>query len=58
MNFTVAGGLQAKNLDLLKPLIKEFPELSIDAEGKLRDEKDKLDFIAVKKYLEKAKEIF
>jgi hypothetical protein len=33
----VAGGLSAETLLLVKPLIPEFPNLSIDAEGRLRD---------------------
>lgn len=32
----IAGGLDASNLSLLEPLVKEFPDLSIDAEGRLR----------------------
>jgi len=35
-----AGGLSAQTLDILEPLAKEFPNLSIDAEGKLRNKED------------------
>lgn len=33
----VAGGLSAQTLDLVEPLVRMFPDLSIDAEGRLRD---------------------
>ncbi|OIO30922.1 hypothetical protein AUJ77_01090 [Candidatus Nomurabacteria bacterium CG1_02_43_90] len=38
----VAGGLSPSTLGLVEPLIKEFPRLSIDAEGCLMDEGDHL----------------
>ena len=38
----VAGGLSPTTLDLVQPLLSDFPELSWDAEGRLRDEQDKL----------------
>lgn len=54
----VAGGLSPTTLNLVEPLAEDFPDLSIDAEGRLRDENDNLDLVLAKKYLEKAFEIF
>ena len=54
----VAGGLSANTVGLLTTLVSEFPDLCIDAEGRLRDKNDKLDIEAAKKYLEKSFEIF
>ena len=39
VNFGVAGGLDAETVPQLAPLVDEFPELSWDAEGRLRGEK-------------------
>ena len=39
----VAGGLSSKNLRRVEPLLSEFPDLSIDAEGRLRNSDDQLD---------------
>jgi len=50
----VAGGLGPNSLDLLEPLIEKFPDLNIDAEGKLRDSEGNLDLQAVKNYLDQA----
>jgi phosphoribosylanthranilate isomerase len=33
----VAGGLAPETVSLVEPLLKDFPQLSIDAEGRLRD---------------------
>ncbi|MDO8495733.1 MAG: hypothetical protein Q7S32_04475 [bacterium] len=38
----VAGGLSPSTLPRIRPLVDEFCDLSIDAEGRLRDENDKL----------------
>lgn len=38
----VAGGLSPTTLNLVQPLLSDFPDLSWDAEGKLRDEQDNL----------------
>ncbi|MDP3726249.1 MAG: hypothetical protein Q8R36_03570 [bacterium] len=54
----VAGGLSPTTLNLVEPLVKDFPEVSIDAEGRLRDGNDKLDVSVAKKYVSKALEIF
>ena len=37
-----AGGLSSQTLGNIAPLVGEFKDLSMDAEGKLRDEKDNL----------------
>ncbi|MDO8668738.1 MAG: hypothetical protein Q7K65_00405 [Candidatus Buchananbacteria bacterium] len=50
----VAGGLSSANLGLIQPLVAEFPYLSIDAEGRLRDTDDNLDLVATKAYVESA----
>ncbi len=52
----IAGGLEASTLDLLKPIVAEFPDVSIDAEGRLRsgDESDRLDLQKMNDYLRKA----
>lgn len=50
----VAGGLSAANLHLLEPLLAEVPDLSFDAESRLRDEEDRLDFERVREYVEAA----
>ncbi len=58
MGFGVAGGLSPTTLDLVEPLIKDFPSLNIDAEGKLRDQKDHLDIDLTTKYIRKAFKLF
>ena len=47
----VAGGLQYKTVPDLKPLLDVFPDLNIDAEGRIRDENDKLDLSKTLSYL-------
>ncbi len=59
MHIVFAGGLKAGNMKLLKPLIKEFPNMSIDAEGKLMDPRfDVLDVDKCKEYLQGAIKLF
>ena len=53
----VAGGLGPDSLDLVKPLLTEFPNLSIDAQGRLRNAENNLDLNAVSTYLIKALQI-
>ncbi len=55
----IAGGLGPDSLRLIEPLLREFPNLSIDAEGKLRTPKpeDALNMEATKSYLERAFEL-
>ena len=54
MGIGVAGGLCAENLEVVAPLALRFRGLSIDAEGKLRDEQDALDLERVRAYLTRA----
>jgi phosphoribosylanthranilate isomerase len=59
MHIVVAGGLSSSNLSLLEPIIDEFPDVSIDAEGNLRDhQKDCLDMDLVRKYIVIAEQYF
>ena len=59
VGFTVAGGLSAKNLHLLDPIVARFPDISIDAEGQLRDkEDDHLILPLAKEYTRNAYELF
>lgn len=53
LKLAVAGGLAADNVHLLKSLLDIYPELSIDAEGRLRDELG-LDLDATLTYVEEA----
>jgi len=57
-NFGVAGGLSPATLGLVEPLVSDFPDLSIDAEGRLRDENDTLDLNVAREYVDKALQIF
>lgn len=53
----VAGGLGPQTLHLLQPIIEEFPDVSIDAEGRLRasgNNVDPLDLPITGEYLAKA----
>lgn len=54
----VAGGLSAETLHLVEPLVRDFPNISIDAEGLLRDAEDRLDLAKAGKYLQRALEFF
>lgn len=58
MGFGVAGGLSPSTLNLVEPLTKEFPYLSIDAEGRLRTPEDRLDLSISSEYLRKAFAMF
>ena len=56
-----AGGLGPKTMDLVKPLLREFPDLSIDAQGKLRpsgNAMDPIDWDMAETYLARALEMF
>lgn len=50
----VAGGLGPGEMDHLRPVAKAIPNLSIDAEGKLRDSQDDLDLDRCRRYFEEA----
>jgi len=54
----VAGGLGPDSLNLVEPLIADFPNLSIDAQGRLRNADNDLDLNAVNAYLVKALQLF
>ena len=54
----VAGGLSAETLGSIKPLLKKYPRLSFDAEGKLRDADDHLDRAAMSTYIKDAYSLF
>jgi len=54
----IAGGLSPETLDLIRPLVEEFPDLSIDAESRLRDSEDNLDLNIASEYATKALRIF
>lgn len=51
MGLGVAGGLSPTTLKLIKPLVNKFPDLSIDAEGRLRTQEDHLDLNLSREYL-------
>lgn len=54
----VAGGFSATTLYRLEPLARDFPALSIDAEGKLRNQSDALDPTNARAYVTEALRIF
>jgi len=56
----VAGGLRPDNIERLAPLIREFPNLNIDAEGGLRTPmpEDMLDLNIASQYLARAISLF
>lgn len=54
----VAGGLSPTTLHLLEPLIKDFPDISIDAEGRLRTKEDNLDIETTRDYIQKSLDMF
>ncbi|MDD4290009.1 MAG: hypothetical protein PHH83_01895 [Patescibacteria group bacterium] len=58
MNIVFAGGLHYQNLDIIKPILEKFPDMSIDAEGRLLDLKDTLDLHLARAYILKALSIF
>lgn len=55
INLGVAGGLGPDSMKHLEPLLDEFPDVNIDAEGRLRDtESDDLDIVKMTAYLTEA----
>jgi len=58
LSLGVAGGLGADSLDLVEPLVADFPNLNIDAQGRLRNEDNELDPILTETYLKKALQLF
>ncbi len=60
MGLTVTGGLGPATMHLIEPFIKEFPDVSIDAQGRLRpsgNAMDPVDWNLATTYLIKALEI-
>ncbi|MBU1179748.1 hypothetical protein KJ885_02290 [Patescibacteria group bacterium] len=61
LGIAAAGGLGPDTLHLVEPLVKEFPDISIDAQGKLRPSGsalDPIDWNMAKQYLRRALEMF
>lgn len=61
LGITLAGGLGPETLHLVEPLVRKFPELSIDAQGKLRASgrsKDPIDWKRAEDYMRKALAMF
>lgn len=62
LGIIVAGGLGPNTLDLLVPIVKEFPDVSTDAQGRLRPSGDALnepiDWPMAKEYATKTYDIF
>jgi len=57
--FGVAGGLSPETFEpLMIPILERFPDVSIDAEGRLRTKEDKLDTDIANKYISLADKIF
>jgi hypothetical protein len=59
-SFGVAGGLGPYSVHLLEPLLSEFPHISIDAQGQLRNSAnsmDPIDWWRAEKYIEEAMRI-
>lgn len=54
----IAGGLCAENLESIGELVREFPNLSIDAEGQLRTPEDHLDINKMISYIHAAVKLF
>lgn len=53
-----AGGLGSRALSLVEPLLSDSPDLSLDAEGGLRDADDDLNLSAAREYLQRAYRLF
>lgn len=56
-----AGGLGPETLQLVKPLVKVLPEISIDAQGRLRpsgNALDPIDWNMAKRYIIEAHKLF
>ncbi|MFA7193399.1 MAG: hypothetical protein WC087_00580 [Candidatus Paceibacterota bacterium] len=61
LGIAVAGGLGPDTMDVVRPIVEEFPYVSIDAQGRLRssgDARDPIDWDIAKKYLLEAIKIF
>lgn len=54
LSIAVAGGLGPDSMDLVRPLVEEFPDISIDAQGRLRPSRsalDPIDWALAERYL-------
>lgn len=59
INLGIAGGLGPDSLHLVEPFLEKFPQLNIDAEGRLRDpENDDLDVIRMTDYIRSSLRMF
>ncbi|MDD3531359.1 MAG: hypothetical protein PHV99_02095 [Candidatus Pacebacteria bacterium] len=61
LDLVAAGGLGPQSINLVEPLVMEFPDLSIDAQGKLRPSGsalDPIDWDMAEEYLIKALALF
>jgi len=59
MRIVIAGGLSKSNLHLITPIVSHCPDLSIDAEGNVRDKvKDCLDMKEVSGFIINSFEFF
>ncbi len=58
LNIVFAGGLCAKNISIIKPIIELFPSASIDAEGQLMNASGALDMQKTLDYLQAALKMF
>ncbi|MFA5124734.1 MAG: hypothetical protein WC473_02820 [Patescibacteria group bacterium] len=61
LGLVVAGGLGPETIETIIPLIKKYPQLSIDAQGRLRPSgsiMDPIDWQMAQKYLERAIRLF
>lgn len=54
LQLAVAGGMCAETVPLFQPVVERYPQLSIDAQGRLRDGNGDLDLDAAKRYVEAA----
>jgi len=59
MGFGIAGGLSYESInELLSPIARIYPNTSIDAEGRLRDQNDNLDIAKAQAFVSRAYELF
>ncbi len=58
VKIVIAGGLNAIMLETIEQLIKDFPDLSIDAENNLRNKDDSLNLRITQDYLYRALQMF
>ncbi|KKS64601.1 MAG: hypothetical protein UV40_C0033G0007 [Parcubacteria group bacterium GW2011_GWA1_42_7] len=58
INLGIAGGLSRRTVPIIGNLMSEFPDISIDAEGCLRDSNGKLDIIETALYFLEALKVY